>query len=480
MDPQRIVIELTEQYPMDNYALVREAKNHYKQMGFEIAIDDLGAGYAGLRMWSELRPDYVKIDRHFVQDIHTDLIKQEFVRSIQDIARSMQCRVIAEGVETLDEFRVVKQLGIDMLQGYYFARPSNTPASKLNRELFEDDKTHQTCRSSSSLFSKTVGGLSQQVPTINAGLSVEAVAELFAADPQLESLPVLEHGRPLGMVRRRKLMNLLLTRYGRELHGKKSIVYFMEHQVLMLEASLPIEQASSQVGEHMRYSKELDFLITEAGMYRGIGSVINLLQVITDLQVRSARYANPLTLLPGNVPIYEEIERCLESASEFSFCYCDLDNFKPFNDHYGYEKGDQVIRRVAEILLSEINPETDFVGHIGGDDYVLILHGEDWQVRCEAILASFQQRLSDFYQPEELVAGGIWALDRAGKDCFFPLLSLSIGCVRPDLLACQSHHDVAALAAGAKHQAKKIPGTSLYLDQRRCPDKPAPHEVVAA
>ncbi|MDF1528407.1 MAG: EAL domain-containing protein, partial [Sedimenticola sp.] len=86
LKPERVVIELTEQYPTQNYDVIRDAKNHFKEMGFEIAIDDLGAGYAGLRMWSELRPDYVKIDRHFMQDIHEDNVKQEFVRSILNIA----------------------------------------------------------------------------------------------------------------------------------------------------------------------------------------------------------------------------------------------------------------------------------------------------------------------------------------------------------------------------------------------------------
>ena len=479
MSPQQVVIELTEQYPMDNYVLVREAKSHYQEMGFEIAIDDLGAGYAGLRMWSELRPDYVKIDRHFMQDIHEDSIKQEFVRSIRDIARNLQCRVIAEGVETVEEMRAVSKLGLELVQGYYFARPSHSPATRIDMKLLADESVASGSYTRSGLFSRRVGELLQAVPSISASLYLESVAEIFASAPQLESLPVVEHGRPLGLVQRGKLMNLLLSRYGRELHGKKPISGFLNSQALMLEAELPIEQASQLVTEQMKQDKALDFIIMENGQYRGMGSVINLLQVITDLQVRNARHANPLTLLPGNVPIYEEIDALLCEQTPFVFAYCDLDNFKPYNDKYGYQKGDQVIKLVAEIISASIDSGCDFVGHIGGDDFVIILRGEDWRARCERILSSFAEQREHYYEKDALAGGGIWARDRSGEYRFFPLLSLSIGCVQPDVMACRSHHDVAALAAGAKHQAKKQPGNSLYLDQRRRPDSHPRQEAVA-
>jgi len=121
VDPRSVVIELTEHQPTDDYDLIREAVNHYRSMGFEIALDDLGAGYSGLRLWSELLPEYVKIDKHFIQGLHEDPVKLNFVRSIQDIASSLNCNVIAEGIETKEEFISVEKLGITHAQGYYFA-----------------------------------------------------------------------------------------------------------------------------------------------------------------------------------------------------------------------------------------------------------------------------------------------------------------------------------------------------------------------
>lgn len=122
--PERVVIEITEHSPTHDYALMRQAVNHYREEGFSIALDDLGAGYSSLRLWSELQPEFVKIDRHFICDIDQDSFKRHFVSSILGLARLANSHVIAEGVETLQEFRVLHEIGVDFFQGYFFGKPS--------------------------------------------------------------------------------------------------------------------------------------------------------------------------------------------------------------------------------------------------------------------------------------------------------------------------------------------------------------------
>jgi len=477
--PERVVIELTEQYPLDNYDVVREALHHYKEMGFEIAIDDLGAGYAGLRMWSEIRPDYVKIDRHFMTDIHNDKVKQEFVRSIQSIARELECRVVAEGVEISDEYRLINKLGLEFCQGYYFARPTTLPDTSVSKRMFQYESGTSHFQTRKSFLSKNIGELLQRSPAITISSTIEEVARLFHNTPQLDSIPVVERDRPLGVVRRNAITNLLLNRYGRELHGRKTVQQFLDSNCLILESNLPIEHASSMVSERMQEDKSLEFIITKDGNYQGTGSVIDLLKVITELQLRNARYANPLTMLPGNVPIYEELDQLLNDKNDFIVCYCDLDNFKPYNDQYGYEKGDQVIKGLAELLIDGVDDELDFVGHIGGDDFMLILRSVDWQSRCKNILKQFEALVRGYYKEKDLAQKGIWSQDRTGQHRFFPLLSLSIGSVNPDPASCKSHHDVAALASIAKHMAKKELGNSLYIERRRQPNTTSMKNGVA-
>jgi EAL domain-containing protein (putative c-di-GMP-specific phosphodiesterase class I) len=127
LTPRQVIIELTEQQPLEDYAVLKGAVAHYTEAGFQIAIDDLGAGYAGLRLWSELRPAFVKIDHHFIENISTDAVKREFVRSIHEMAVRLGCRVVAEGIETEDDFRAVQELGVKLHQGYHLGRPLATP-----------------------------------------------------------------------------------------------------------------------------------------------------------------------------------------------------------------------------------------------------------------------------------------------------------------------------------------------------------------
>ncbi len=127
LDPKRVVIELTEQAPVEDYNLLHVALHHYRDMGFTIALDDLGAGYSSLRLWSELRPEFVKIDRHFIDGIHRDPLKKEFVGSMLNMARASQAHIIAEGIEQREELETLSSMGVDWVQGYWLGRPEAEP-----------------------------------------------------------------------------------------------------------------------------------------------------------------------------------------------------------------------------------------------------------------------------------------------------------------------------------------------------------------
>lgn len=146
LKPTQVVIELTEQHPIHDFSLMRDAISHYRTMGFRIALDDLGSGYSGLRAWSELRPDFVKIDRHFVHQCNVDKVKQDFLHFICNIAKALNTEVIAEGVETPEEMETLKDLGLNYLQGYYFAypqaQPSDVPLDELLTSSSKPSESH--------------------------------------------------------------------------------------------------------------------------------------------------------------------------------------------------------------------------------------------------------------------------------------------------------------------------------------------------
>ncbi|WP_413700376.1 GGDEF domain-containing protein [Psychromonas sp. KJ10-10] len=416
---------------------MREALKHYKEMGFQIAMDDLGSGYSGLRMWYELRPDYVKIDRYFMCNLGADKVKQQFVLSIKNIATELNCQVIAEGIETEDEFNFINKIGLPFCQGFYIAKPATLPLRILDKKIFQ--LYTQKSNALVDAQSPVVSDLLQNIPAISELETVEQSALLFNQNPDWESIPVVEFvesglSRPIGLLRRNCLTQLLFSKYGRELSGKKSISSLVDRNILILEGQLAIEQASHAINDQSKAQKALEFIITDNGYYNGVGSIMALIKEISNLQISSARHANPLTLLPGNVPINKKLDQVIQSQSSFVIAYLDLDNFKPYNDYYGYEKGDQIITGVADILRKILTDESDFIGHIGGDDFIFITTNSQWKSFCDEILLAFKEWVRHRYLPEDQMMGGISASDRFGQKRFFPMLSLSIGCVTLPLL----------------------------------------------
>ncbi|WP_445179205.1 bifunctional diguanylate cyclase/phosphodiesterase [Pseudomonas sp. McL0111] len=460
--PSQVVIELTEQTPIDDFQLLQTALHHYRAMGFSIALDDLGAGYSSLRLWSELRPDYVKIDRHFIDGIHQDALKREFVGSILQIAKASRAQVIAEGIELPEELAVLTEMGVDLVQGYLLGRPQEHPPRDARALMPKHDTSTVALNDEGSDLS----ALLNEQPAVARDTPTATVLEAFRRQANLNSLAVLdEQGQPCGIVHRHSLSDALLKPFATDLFARKPISRLMNDDFLAVEMSQSLQQVSRLITSRARQRIEEDFIITLNGGYLGLGRVIDVLKLITELKIQQARYANPLTLLPGNVPIQQCLTRLLQQARESVICYVDIDSFKPFNDIYGYGRGDEVLLCLAQCLNERVDPSRDFVGHIGGDDFLLVLGPEEWRKRLNQLLDDFQSQCRRFYRPEHLEAGCFIAPNRQGARQEFPLLSLSIGVVHlhPEACAELDASQLAEMASQAKHHAKNIPGYSVHV-----------------
>ena len=461
-----IVIELSEQHPFDQHGLTNSSVEYYRSMGFQVAVDDLGTGYSGLKLWSELNPEYVKIDRHFVSHIDTDPVKREFVRAIYNISHTMGCKVIAEGIERKEEVATLMELGISIGQGFYLGYPSPEPQPTWSPLLMCDAEQRREV----ALMDQAEVAISllRQAPAVSSDDTVLFVSEQFLAYPDMSALPVIREGIPLGIVKKSDLLELFSTQYGRALYEKKPVSRILSEDVLLVDSQLSLVEVSRLVTDQENSALQQDIIITQDSCYLGMGNLRDLLKRLTELRIQDAQYANPLTLLPGNVPINNEVDRLLKQTADFHVAYFDLNNFKPFNDCYGYSKGDQVIRLLGELITRFAEHESNFIGHIGGDDFVVVYRAADWQLSCERILREFDQEVRAFYLPKDLQNEGMWSTDRTGVRSFFPLLGLAIGVVRPDPYRCESFHEVAELAAMAKKEAKRSICSSLFVSQRRC------------
>lgn len=469
LNPNRVIIELTEYQPTHDYQLLKKAVMHYRDMGFEIAIDDLGEGFSSLRLWSELKPEFVKIDMHFIQGIDRDLIKRQFVRSIQSIATQSGTRVVAEGIETQAELAVIRELGITCGQGYHIAKPHINPAKTISAEvtrLLTLGVRSQMKNSYDPTDKPRIRNLMKSPITIHPNTINADVENLFLAAPTLKLIPVIEQDRPLGVINRYNMVAHLSRPFQRELYGKKACTVFMDHNTLIVDHNTSLQDVSFMVVEADPDHLLNGILITENERYLGIATGPDLMRELTRMQIDAARYANPLTQLPGNVPINQQIDQLIQQQISFVACYCDLDHFKPFNDIYGYQRGDEVIQMTSQLIAKHCVSPHDFVGHIGGDDFIILFQSNDWEKKCQAILQDFSESIVSFYSREDQDRGGYLSEDRQGKKVFYSLICLSLGAIQISGQRFDSHHQVAVAASEAKKQAKRIVGNSLFVDRR--------------
>jgi len=465
ISPERVVIEITEQHETKGYQLLSAALAHYRGMGFTVALDDLGAGYSSLRLWSELLPDFIKVDKHFVRRINCDRIKASFVTNLLRMSSASNCQLIAEGVEDLEELTTLQRIGVTLVQGYYFARPERVPPASIAVEKFpveEGEPMLPLAKTGNADLQR----ISRQVAPLCASLTVSQAVEHLQRHPELQLLAVLDGTKPVGIINRHQFFNrLMATRFGMELYGKRCVRKLLGQQLILVDLNAELESVSQQLVATQ--VPEQAFIIMDGQRYHGVASLLDLLEIITEQKIHHARHANPLTLLPGIVPVNQAINKLLATAKPFAVSYWDIDNFKPYNDYYGYAAGDRVIQLLAELLRGVYTDDSALIGHIGGDDFIVVDFAEHYPERVEALLAEFAAAVPACYETGHREAGGMIGLDRQGVQVNYGLAFVSVGIVPPTAVAsCQSHIEIADLATEAKKLAKSIKGNSMFVNRR--------------
>ena len=238
--PRNLVIEVTEHGLSDDAAAIQRRVQPLRQLGCEIAIDDLGAGSSGLKIWSELRPDYVKIDRYFTAQIESDVVVAEILRSMLDMAHVMGSRVVAEGVENLQQCALLQDIGVDYLQGYYLRKPQPAP-------LHDITGTRPILSAETLQAASCAEDLLIERPALPADIRIEEVVGMFRKHVDWHSLAVVADGRPCGIVRRDALLTLLSKPLYPEIFNRKPVSKAMDGRPLIVDARARLEQVSRLV-----------------------------------------------------------------------------------------------------------------------------------------------------------------------------------------------------------------------------------------
>lgn len=472
VSPRMVVLEITEHERVHDMEALVEVARALHAVGLSLALDDFGDGRSSLRLWSQVRPDIVKIDRYFSLDISRNADKLKTLQALLQIADVFGTALVAEGIENEADLRVIRDLGIAYGQGYFMGRPGRDVQPEILPAAAGVLLDTRVAVMPEQRYVARMGQLRHlsliHAPAVSRGASNDEVAAIFQSHPELHALAVVDDERPLAIINRQQFMDHYATLYFREIFGKKSCMLYANPEPRLIERNHDIDQLIGILtSQDQRYLND-GFIVTENGRYVALGTGEQLVRSVTELRLEAARHANPLTFLPGNIPISLHIKRLLDSGGEFVACYLDLNNFKPFNDQYGYWRGDEMIRRLARLAVAHSDPQRDFIGHVGGDDFLILFQSTDWRQRCERIVAEFAISAQELYDEAARLAGGIHAEDRHGVMRFFPCTTLSIGALCIQAGQFSDAEEVAVQAALAKRHAK-VADTGLYVLERASP-----------
>lgn len=457
--PRMLVLEITEHERVDDMDALAEVVAQIHLAGVSLALDDFGDGRSSLRLWSQLKPEVVKIDKYFTRNISQHGDKLKTIQALLQIADIFGTSLVAEGIETKEDLRVLRDLGIAYGQGYFLGHPDPKPVQYLGvdaRRVLGERQIVVFPEWGRVMPNGQLRNLTLiHAPTVTRETTNDDVAALFAQWPNLHALAVLDGELPVALINRSQFMNEYSKLYYREVWGRKSCAKVANFEPRRVERDHSVDElVGILTSEDQRYLSD-GFIVTDNGRYVGLGTGDQLVRSVTETRIEAARHANPLTFLPGNIPISQHMDRLIKKRVRFVACYADLNHFKPFNDYYGYWRGDEMIRLLARLAMEQCDPQRDFLGHVGGDDFMILFQSPDWRARTERLVQEFNSQALNLFDDAARQAGGIEAEDRHGLPRFFPCTTVSVGAVVIEANRFSRAEDVANLAAMAKHDAKR-------------------------
>lgn len=434
LNPDDIVFEITEKDSIFSPNAFTEALAHYQHQGFKVAVDDFGRGYSGLARVCSFSPDYLKIDMSIIRGINKDKKKRSVVSSIVKFCRELDIMIIAEGVETEEELETLIDLDVDYGQGYFLAHPDSKFQNLPGKIELLIRHMRQLNQSPIPLypFADTVGVICQRREAISPSDRALDIYERMSPDPTLTELCVADdEGNVIGLLTRSYLMGRFSGQYGYGLNYRRSVKEILPKSFMTADAAMTVDEIASLAMDRDIGHVYDALIITEEGRYLGVLTVRDLLLATINMRERIAADRSPLTGLPGNNSIQNTIEAVIKESDPYAIIYLDLDNFKAYNDAYGFASGDSMLKTLAQAMVKSCS-DKDFIGHIGGDDFVIITrprNKDSIQNLCETVINNFAEMIQPLYSSEDWERGYIISRDRNGFPDEFPITTLSIAVV---------------------------------------------------
>lgn len=440
-----------------------------RRLGVRLALDDWGTGAAAPSLLFEQPFDYLKLDRAFVRGVAGDPRRRLFLGAMARFGRMLGLQVVAEGVESGTDLLVCRELGCDLVQGWLPGRPSTDPGALMAVAPGVAGAIARDQRRAAPPTPDRLMALAEPIEALEATTPLAAVIARLKRAPELGAIPVVDgEGLPLGVVREAALRGLA---YGRARPRDPALA------APVGQAATPCPVAEWRGGlDHVLQLAAANpaapgVILTEAGRYRAWLSAAALLALANEKRLDQALDQNPLTRLPGNRRVAQEVALAAPAQPvDRVLCWFDFDGFKPFNDRFGFRVGDRAITLFAELLQRHLPPGPGcFLGHVGGDDFFASLvapagNAEDeadpadaMERRIAAALLDFAEGAALFYPPEEHAAGLTEIVGRDGVARRAPLLRCSAALLRLPAGLGADADALSGAIAGVKKAAKRAP-----------------------
>jgi diguanylate cyclase (GGDEF)-like protein len=429
LDKNRICFELSEKGTSIEQNALSTMIQKYKGSGYSIAIDDFGIGVSGLKLLYFSEANVIKLDRFFITNIDQDSKKKLFCSSIIEMAHIMGMQVIAEGVETIKEFYTCKDIGADFIQGYLVQYPTLniTEIKSIYPNIVDIINEDKRANGNALIDDEFI----ESIVALKVDTSLYDLFVHFKELTKNNFVPIIdEFDNFLGIIYESDIKKISYSQYGLSLAQNKtystSLIKFIK-PALCVEASWGIDKILEMY--NLKSNDSLGIFITQSDKYKGFINLNSLLTLSYKRNIEIATNQNPLTKLPGNNQIEKFIEKTLKKNQKIitHIIYFDFNDFKPFNDIYGFRQGDRAILIFSE-LLQKRYPKDSFIAHIGGDDFLVGLRNYEFDVvfdLTQEIQNEFKNSAENIYTMKDKGNGYILGKDRFNMERKFDLLSVS-------------------------------------------------------
>lgn len=308
-----------------------------------------------------------------------------------------------------------------------------------------------------------IGDIVETVPCISQHAKSKEVDKIFSDSPKLQGIVVTSNNIPIALITRTHFYQSIGTLYGYNLYMGRGIHLLAKQEPLIVDYKQPITEVSKLAMERKDEDLYDYVIVTKDNKLLGIVSVQKLLMQLVEIQVEVARFLNPLTGLPGNHMIAGKLNESIHQE-KYSIIYFDLDNFKAYNDTYGFKKGDDLIQSTTNLLKRVFAMNDSFLGHIGGDDFLAILNNYEYELACKKIIRSFDDLIKYFYNTDHLLKQFVITENRQGMKEKIPLVSLSVAVVTNQQQQFKNVEELVEYAAVVKKKCKLVKGSCCLIN----------------